>query len=315
MKPLYRRTLGFQLLLFVLAFTLIPTVTYVKESSTGLLGSILININNYDEFIEFKFQNGNLVKTEEGKTVEFQKEGRTYLINMSDKFKSIFDLERVYDSETEKRLEAIMSQYDLEKLYNLRHAFVRSRGNFGSERHFLTGPGKKSKHFWGQYSDFFIPNRQFSHIIYYPHFAVEGEGLLIDLNSKEISFPFGLDNLERVVWNKEGQYIAYSVRNSYRLFQRTLVVRDIKGRVVLKKNIRKNVCDITWAPEANYVALLTAETRIGLSPSEILFALSGHPYTYRTYYLEIYDMAGNTLYTGKVKSNFKNSSGHIVWPP
>lgn len=310
MKLLFRRTLAFQLLAFVFAFSLIPTVTYVKESPTGLFGSILININNFDEFIEFKVQNSNLVKTIEGKTTNFEKEGRTSSIRMSDNFKSIFNSERLYHYKMEERLEAILSQYDLEKLDNLRSTFVRNKGNLEGGRYFLTGPGKKFKYFWGQYAYFFIPNRQFSHVIYYHHsFA----GVLIDLTSKEISFPFGLDGLENVVWNKEGQYVAYSLKDKGS--QSTLVIRDINGRVVLKKDIDKNVSDIAWAPESTYVALLTCKGRTGLLPWELLFALSGHPNVYNTFYLEIYDMGGNTLYTGKVKSNFKNSSGYIVWFP
>jgi hypothetical protein len=310
MQTLLKRILVLKIVGLIFASMVMVFICESQGNPSGTFGSILINLNNSDEFIEFKVQNGNLVKTIGGKTTFFEKEGRTHSICMSDNFKNIFNSERLYHYKEEERLEAILSQYDLEKLENLRSTFIRNKGNLEGGRYFLTGPGKKFQHFWAPYAYFFIPNRQFSHVIYYDYsFA----GVLIDLTSKEISFPFGLDDLEHVVWNKEGQYVAYSLKRKWS--RSTLLIRDIKGRIVLKKDIDKNVSDIAWAPESTYVALLTWKGRTGLLPWELLFALSGHPTVYSTFYLEVYDMGGDTLYTDKVKSNFKNSSGYIVWSP
>jgi hypothetical protein len=282
-------------------------------------GTILINVNNSDEFIEFELQNDNFIKTDEGKVIRFEKVGKTYQVDKSDSFKSIFNFERLYYYEMEEKIEAFFSQYNLEEFEQLRSKFIQSKGKMESNNYYLIGPGKRPKH-WEDMDlykyyirEHFIPNRQFSHIIYYDHsFA----GVLIDLTMKQISFPFGIDGIRNAVWSKNGQAVAYSIQDEKDSAQSVLVIKDIfQNKTVLRKNLNKYPDDITWSPDSSYLAVLTRTARMGLWPWEVLFAVAGHPVYYMTFYLEIYDLTGNLVYESKIISGLKNGGGQIVWHP
>ena len=290
-----------------------------QNPSPRLFGTILININNSDEFIEFKLQNDNLIKTDEGKVIRFKKEGKTYQIDMSDSFKSIFNLERLYYFEIEGKIEAFFSQYNLEELEQLRSKFIQSKGKMEDKNYYLIGPGKRAKH-WEDMELYkyyirkhFIPNRQFSHIIYYDYSFASA---LINLTTEQISFPFGIDGLRNVVWSKNGHAVAYSLQDEKDRAQSVLVIKDIlHNKTVLRKKINKYPDDITWSPDSSYLAVLTRTARMGLWPWEILFAVAGHPVYYMTFYVEVYDLSGDLVYESKIISGFKNGGGKIVWYP
>lgn len=306
-------------LLFLLILQATGKVAFSSESNvinnqklpSRLFGTILINVYTFDNFFEFKLQDGNLLKTNDGRVVSFQKEG--IWISMSDNFKDIFNRERRYHYEMEEKLAAILSQYDLEKFEELRSRYIQNKGNLEGEGFFLIGPGKKLKYFSGQYADRFIPNRQFSHVIYYIHpFA----SALIDLTTKEISFPFGIEGLRYVVWSNNSQSVAYSVRDDKNPRQETLVVWNLNTNMTIfrkKLFFDRYTQDITWSPDLSYVALLTSTGRTGLLPWELLFAIAGHPVVYNRFYLEVYDLSGSLVYESEITSGVKNGSGRIVW--
>jgi hypothetical protein len=287
------------------------------EKSSSIPGAILINIRYGNNFIEFKLQNGNIIKTSEGEVTPIDKERRIPYSYGSEEFKNIYNKERLYYEGMEDKLAVIFSQYDLERLENLRLK-LKTHDSLNTEKFLLTGPGKKFEFFTGKYTRYFLPNRQFSYVVFHRSFS--STGAMIDLNSKEISFPFGLDSLEKPVWNGKGQYLAYSTPNNDDRSQSILVIQDIDSdKNVLKKSIGKYVSDIAWSHDSKYVALLTYTGRIGLLPWDLLALMSGHPSYVSWFYLEVYDLSGNLILYKKVNGSFKEFSGHsrgrLVWIP
>jgi hypothetical protein len=330
MQIILRRILQVKILPVILALMAMAPVTDAQEKFPVIRGTILINIKYFGyKFVEFKLQDGNLLKTSEGKVILIDKERNIPYSDCSEDFKHIYSPERLYHYEMEEKLAAIMSQYDLQELDDLKNRFVLSKGELAKEKHILTGPGRKLKYFWGKYADHFNPNNQFSYVIYHQSYA--SVGALLDLKTNEISFPFGLDDIENTVWNKAGRYVAYSAPNTVIVWDKTgryvlskknkddrypsiLVIKDIStGKTLLRKDIGKYVADITWAPDSSAVALLTYTSRMSLSPGELLAAASGHPYFIKTFDVEVYDLLGNLICNEKVKGNFKSSKGRLVW--
>ena len=287
-----------------------------EEKSPPISGAILINIDYGGNFIEFKMQNEHLLETTRGKFILINKERNIY-IDCSDNFKNIYNQERLYYDGMEEKLAAILSKYDLERLDNLRLR-LKKHDFLNTEKFILTGPGKKFEFFTGKYIRYFLPNRQFSHVVFHHSFAATGA--IIDLNSKEISFQFGLDRIKTVGWNNAGQYLAYSTPDKRDESQSILVIQDIgNDRNLLRKSIGKYVSDIAWSPDSKYVALLAYTGRIGLLPWDLLALMSGHPSYVSWFYLEVYDLSGNSILYKKVNGSFKEFSGHsrgrLVWIP
>jgi hypothetical protein len=230
----------------------------------------------------------------------------------SDDFNKIYNLERLYG--TKEKLAEVLSQYNLERLDELRSHFVKTKGHLDEKKYFLTGPGKDYKGLGRFSQDYFLPNRQFSYLIYFVK-SFASVGVLIDLNTKEISFPFGLDHLKHVTWNKEGQYVAYSIDETDSS-ESVLVIKDIsKQKTLLRKNLWNYVSDITWSPDSSSVALLTYTSRRSLSPRDLLAAAAGHHIFFKTFYLKVYDLSGNLIYSQKINGEFKFSEGRLVWIP
>ena len=254
-------------LLFIVPFVLVcmslAAIPAAHEKPPGIQGSILINITYYGyKFIEFKLQDGKLLKLSEGKVIPFNKEKNIPYTYCSDDFKKIYNPIRRYHYEEEERLRTRLSPYNLEELFDIVHQFDRTNGKLKKEKYFLTGPSKELKYFWGKYADHFIPNQQYSYVIYYDS-SSPYVGALIDLNSKEITFPLGLDPLGKIAWNREGQYVAYATPKDRDKSQAILVIKDIPaGKTLLRKDIGKYVADITWSPDSSAVALLTFTDRI-----------------------------------------------------
>jgi hypothetical protein len=330
MQIILRRILRVKILPVILALMAMAAVTDCQENSPVIRGTILINIKYFGyKFIEIKLQDGNLLKTSEGKVIPSDKERNIPYTDCSDNFKRIYSSERLYHYEMEEKLAAIMSQYDLQELDDLKNRFVLSKGKLEKEIYILTGPGRKFKYFWGKYADHFNPNNQFSYVIYHQSYA--SVGALLDLKTNEISFPFGLDGIENTVWNKAGRYVAYSAPNTVTVWDKTgryiltkkikdhrypsiLVIKDIStGKTLLRKNLGQYVADIAWAPISSAVALLAYTSRMSLSPGELLAAAAGHPYFIKTFYVEVYDLSGNLICNEQVKGDFKSSKGRLVW--
>jgi hypothetical protein len=316
MQPPGKKTLPFGVAALISLLIAIAAIPAAQEKPCEIHGSILINITYYGyNFIEFKFHNGKFLKTSQGKTKPFNKEKNIPYSYGSEGFKKNYSTTRDYHYEEEGRLGTILSQYNLEEFYDIVQQYDKTNDKLEKDKYFLTGPSKKLRYSWEKYADFFNPNQQFSFFIYH-YLSPNNIGALIDVNSKEISFPFGLDPLNQIVWNREGQHVAYATPKNRNLSQAILVIKDIPtGKTLLRKDIGKYVSDITWSPDSSAVALLTFTDRISKWPGELLAAVAGHPYFIRTFYLEVYDLSGNLLYKEKVNGEFKSSEGRLVWIP
>ncbi len=313
MQPLGKTILTFAAAAFIFVFLTLSAFTAGQEKPPGIQGTILINITYFGyNFIEFKLQDGQLLKTSEGKVIPINVEKNIPYTYSSDEFNKIYNLERLYG--TKEKLAVILSQYDLERLGKLRSRLIVTKGKLEEKKYFLTGPGKDYKGLGRFAQDYFLPNRQFSYLIYYVK-AFASVGVLIDLNTKEISFPFGLDHLKHVTWNREGQYVAYSIDETDSS-ESVLVIKDIsKQKTLLRKNLGNYVSDITWSPDSSSVALLTYTSRRSLSPRDLLAAAAGHHIFFKTFYLKVYDLSGNLIYSQKINGEFKFSEGRLVWIP
>ena len=288
-----------------------------SEKSSPIPGAILINIRYGNDFIEFKLQNGNIIKTSEGKVTPIDKERKIPYSYGSEEFKNIYNKERLYYEGMEEKLAVIFSKYDLERLNKLRLK-LQTHDSLDTGKFILTGPGKEFEFFTGQYTRYFLPNRQFSYVVFHGSFSATG--VIIDFNSKEISSPFGPDRLENPVWDDKGRYVAYSTPGNGDSSESILVIRDIgNNRTLFRKSIGKYVSDIAWSPDSKYVALLSYTGRIGLLPWDLLVLLSGHPPYVSWFNLEIYDLSGNLILYKKLNGSFKEFSGHsrgrLVWIP
>jgi WD40 repeat protein len=128
----------------------------------------------------------------------------------------------------------------------------------------------------------------------------------LNLRTNEVSFPFGLDDIENVVWKEDGRYVAYSAPNTIDVWDKTgryimekkrkddrylsiLMIKNIStDKMLLKKDIPRDVDDITWSPDFSAVALLTYTDKISKSWGDLIPAFVGHPYFIKTFYLEVY---------------------------
>jgi hypothetical protein len=313
MQPLGKTIFTFGVVAFISLLIATAAIPAEQKEIPGIQGTILINITySGNNFVEFKLHNGHLLKTSEGKVIPLDEEKNIPYTYSSDEFKKSYSLERLYY--TKENLSTVLSQYDLEKLEDLRSRFIRTKGNLDERKYFLTGLGRDYKELRRFAHLYFLPNRQFSYLIYYMK-NLASEGVLIDLNTREIFFPFGLDELKHVIWNKEGQYVAYSIDKTASS-ESVLVIKDIsKRRTLLRKNLGKYISDISWSPESSYVALLTHTSRLSLSPRDLLAAVAGHHIFFNTFCIEVYDLSGDLIYNQKINGEFKFSKGRLVWIP
>lgn len=291
-------------------------------------GKVFINIHDSDKFAEYKFSEGNLVKTTDGKVSRFEKDGRTYETSWTEDFKKLYS-NRIYRYDMDERLAAFFSRYDLEKLQNIQTRFFRNilfseKQEFKTENIYLTGPGRKPKYFINYTYDFY-PNKQFSHVIYHSF----SSSVLINLETKRVTFPFGIDDTQHIDWSSNGQFVAYSFqgyKSKYMLGDRpqfkirdgdqaTLVILDVfSEKALLKKNLGvKYIADIAWSPDYSHIGIISFKSRFGVSPWELLLAVAGHPVYHNSFCVEIYDTKGNMVEIKALEGSYIWGSARIVW--
>jgi hypothetical protein len=269
---------------------------------------MLINIWTPQQVTEFKLSNGSLIKTNEAKRGE-----REYIKGKSDIFSAAYRYNRgcefPYNTgcEREVKLRSILSQYDLQGLEKLYRRFCDNKGKLENEKYFLTGPSSKIPWEFGHfgYSSFFVPNRQFSYVIYKGTF-------LINLSTNEITFPFGTLGGRCIEWSIEGRYVAYATESRIKSKGECLVVKDVfENHNVFEECIDRYVTDITWSPDFNKLALLTSVVRNNFWST--MSTMMGHPYHIYNFYVEVYDKSGAKLYQDKLIDNAEWGSARIVW--
>jgi hypothetical protein len=290
---------------------LTPVLAHAESpASPEFPGTILINLNDYNKYVEFQFTEGVIQKTGGGEARTYEEGGVTYVEERSDGFGKALHTQRLYRYDMEDRLAGILSQLDLQRAHDLLSDFVHRGGKLERSSYVLTGPGRKPKYMTGAYADNFYPNRQLTYAVYRTFAGAS----LLNLSMNEMSFPFGTDDVKTLMWNDDGTQVAYiSIDRKDRA---ALVVRDIAGdRTILRMALEKYPYDVTWSPDSSYIAVLTSTRFLGVWPWELLAAAAGHPYFHITFYLQIYDTAGNKVVDQRVKGGLKNGSGSMVWMP
>jgi hypothetical protein len=291
-------------------------------------GKVFINLHDSNKFAEFVLNDGNLIKTTEGEVSRFKKDDRTYEISWTEDFKKLYYANRIYKYDMEEKLAALFSPYDLDKLQSIQSRFFENmlfenKEEFKNENVYLTGPGRRPKYFVN-YTYNFYPNKQLSHIIY-KHSC----GVIINLATNRVTFPFGIDDIQQIDWSSNGQLVTYSFqgyKSKYMLGNRpevedrdrdhaTLVILDIiTEKTLLRKNLGvKYIADLAWSPDASHIGVISVKHRLGVWPWELLMAIAGHPVYHNTFWVEIYDTQGNMVYVKELEGSYVWGSARIVW--
>ena len=70
---------------------------------------------------------------------------------------------------------------------------------------------------------------------------------------------------------------------------------------------------IAWSPTSDMIVVLAATSKSGKSPGDILSAVSGHPVSYVSFYLQIVSLTGKSLAETKLASDLQSGFGHVSW--
>lgn len=228
--------------------------------------------------------------------------------------------EYIHSFDFKGKLEKMLAGYDLSEVKKLYYSLIRE-----CDPNFVTTLKKKTRQSLERQDsntfplENFIPNRQLTYAVFNPHpyhyTPPTDDGLLIDLRTKEISYPFCGDRLGNFEWSPDGRYIAYACEDSKRTSNRVLVVKDVtnKNKTIFRRDIGRYIDDIAWEPEGQYIAVLNMSGRWGLMPWELLSLIAGHPVSYNTLYLEIFNLEGEQRSSYEIVRNEKYAWGRIVW--
>lgn len=269
-------------------------------------GSIYINLKNESRYVEYEVKGAEVLKKNSGKVRTMEKEDGTYVTDSSPDFHKLYLSERLYRYMLKDKLLEVISKYDFKKLEQVRLKLIR--GN--ATEHFvplLAGPGEKLDSL--EYPYRLSPDRQLSWMIFYNY---SYPGILINLKTGELSYPFGGEELLMPDWSRKGNYIAYCAQDSKQ--KPALSVYGIGDKKTLFQiDLKKYPADIAWSPDQSRIAVLASTRIMGLWPWELLAAAAGHPYFYHTFYLEIYDLQGQRIFQKKITGNFRNGTGRLIW--
>jgi hypothetical protein len=86
-----------------------------------------------------------------------------------------------------------------------------------------------------------------------------------------------------------------------------------KTVAVVKGYENRYVDGLAWSSNSNFVAILKHSSRVGYSPLDFLAQLLGHGVLYSTYYVEVVNLAAETVAQTKLTSEVRGSWGWLVW--
>lgn len=114
--------------------------------------------------------------------------------------------------------------------------------------------------------------------------------------------------------------IAAIYRNTVALFpSKIFALVDIKRKRIIRiLEAGDYVHSLAWSPDGNYFAVLysedvTKETLKRFLPLNLFADLVGHPISYDTFYLSIYDAAGKLLCTQNIIEKIPIGEGYLDW--
>jgi hypothetical protein len=96
----------------------------------------------------------------------------------------------------------------------------------------------------------------------------------------------------------------------------SLVIVDMQTKktvAVVKGYENRYVDGLAWSSNSNFVAILKHSSRVGYSPLDFLAQLLGHGVLYSTYYVEVVNLAAETVAQTKLTSGVQGSWGWVVW--
>jgi len=91
-----------------------------------------------------------------------------------------------------------------------------------------------------------------------------------------------------------------------------LVVQDNTGATVSQWKRSRGIRGFAWAPNSRSIAVLNTANHIGLSPLELLSALSGHPVPHDTVFLDIVDVQTKKVAEYVVRKDVVSSFTRIL---
>lgn len=316
------KTIWFLIILFFCLMVVEPSSInaedYRLSSPDTISGYIYINIKGgrskyYD--LSFSPSDNILHKINEGRIVKEEKNGRSLDILSGSDYLKIREASRgLQDMSDNKYLfNLIFGEYDLSSLDNMyQRKEMRCKICDRKKTFYL----KKAKHNTQEtiFPSDFIINEKKTHAVYNPGYS---NSFLIDLRNMEVSTAFCNDDIDDIVWDKTGQYVAYASSGSEtRSTKFILMVIDVTSstlKFIKATDTDRTIEDIAWIPSSEYIAILSSTSRWGLWPWELLLAFSGHPVPHDTFYLSIYDIKGNELLTKEIISNVAYGWGTLVW--
>jgi hypothetical protein len=164
--------------------------------------------------------------------------------------------------------------------------------------------------------DRYIPNKQLTYTIYNPFKFISflEYGIMIDLKTMELSNPFCGCNVDDFEWSPNGQMIAYACADSEHGNAKELkVIEAGNNNTIFRKKFKRVIADFVWDGNSKYIVVLNASSILSFWPWDLLHTIAGHPESYCSFYLELYDLKGNQIYEEKLIRNIKCGSSGLVW--
>lgn len=132
-------------------------------------------------------------------------------------------------------------------------------------------------------------------------------------DKKRFDVPFDLSH------NAELLIAAIYNKSVVLLPSKKFALVDIKRKQIIRMlEIDYYVYSLAWAPNGNYFAVLsfdnvTKQTLKRFGPLNIFADFVGHPISYYTFYLSIYDATGTLLCTECIIESIPHGEGYIEW--
>jgi hypothetical protein len=232
----------------------------------------LISINGY-ECHEYAFRpsTNNMQEIAKDKIVIEEKNGRK-VCQQSSNYKNVWNKIRGKQYLDEEQFKIIFGRYDLSGLYPLVFELIRNKykeicdnkKNYKLSEKILTQflEEKYFKYYISRYSI----NNQKSFAVYNVN-SIDDPALLIDLSNMSISTAFCDIKVDHPVWDKTGQYLAYSTSPSH-VPDELIATANIKNAsIIMEKRINKPSMDCVLNPLTKKNEIWNPSTRKFEGPS------------------------------------------------
>jgi hypothetical protein len=213
-----------------------------KNKLSHLSGTILINIMS-SEYHDYAFRLPMMTMQEiaKGKVVREEKSGRS--VCQSSNFKNVWNKIRGKQYLDEKQFNMVFDRFDLSDLHPLVLELIRNRHKDVCNTKKIYKLREKSpiQPQKAYPSDFSINDQK--------SFAVYNSGvlsLLINLGNMTISNAFCNKPVNKPVWDKTGQYLAYATSTSSQPDELIAVTNIKDASVLMEKSINKHFDEIFW---------------------------------------------------------------------